>query len=379
MILHIVPAFGIEATEPCCGGVAPRLCEALIAAGVNTTLAVLDWNPSIELPTYVRRFPLAVGLRRLGHSPAMARWLMEQTHSGRVDLIHSHGLWMMPNVYPAWLRRDSSCRLLVSPHGTVSDWALNHHWLRKRLFWHLAQAQTLRRGDAFHAATDREYEELRRLGFHQPIAVVPNGVEIPPFVKSRRWPVRRLLYFGRIHKIKGIDILVRAWHSVQKRFPNWELVIAGPDDGGYLKRYQKLVCKLKVERVNFLGPKYGEAKLELYHSASLYVLPSHSENFGNTVAEALAAGIPAIVTKGAPWSGLIEHDAGWWIDVGLDPLIDCLEKALSLPEERLQEMGLNGRTWMAEEFSWIAITRQMIEFYSWLCGRGERPSFVRLD
>jgi len=124
---------------------------------------------------------------------------------------------------------------------------------------------------------------------------------------------------------------------------------------------------------------YGDAKLALYRLASLYVLPTHSENFGLTVAEALAAGTPVIVTKGAPWSRLTQEDAGWWIGIGVEPLVACLRNALVLSEERLAEMGRKGRAWMAREFSWDAIGRQMAGFYEWLCGRGPRPACVRED
>jgi glycosyltransferase involved in cell wall biosynthesis len=126
--------------------------------------------------------------------------------------------------------------------------------------------------------------------------------------------------------------------------------------------------------VSFSGPVYGEEKLALYHSAHLYVLPAHSENFAMTVAEALAAGTPAIVSRGAPWGGLAENDSGWWIDIGVDPLVACLEEALALPHARLAEMGENGRTWMAREFSWEVIGLQMKVFYEFLLGCAPRPA-----
>ncbi|GIW56237.1 MAG: hypothetical protein KatS3mg082_2641 [Nitrospiraceae bacterium] len=151
--IHTLAAIGIEASGPCY--TVPRLCEALIAAGVETTLAVLDWVPGVAAPDYVKRFPLGWGSRRLGRSPAMARWLIEQVRSGRVKVIHSHGLWMMPNVYPGWARKVADVRLVVSPRGTLSEWALNHHAVRKRIVWRLFQAQALERADCFHA-TRRE-------------------------------------------------------------------------------------------------------------------------------------------------------------------------------------------------------------------------------
>lgn len=377
MIVHTLSAIGIEASGPCY--TVPRLCEALIAAGVATTLAVLDWVPGVAAPEYVKRFPLGWGPRRLGCSPAMARWLVEQARSGEAEVIHNHGLWMMPNVYPGWARKAGDVRLVVSPRGTLSDWALNHHALRKRIFWALLQRQTLERADCVHATADGEYEAIRRLGFRQPVAVLPNGIDIPPYEKPPAGTRRRLLYLGRIHKQKGIDLLLRAWRAVAPKFPDWDLIIAGPDDGGYLPEYQRLAADLGVERVSFPGPVYGEEKLRMYRSADLYVLPTYSDNFAVTVAEALVAGTPAIVSKGAPWSGLQEEGAGWWVEIGVEPLVAALETALAQPPEVLRAMGARGRAWMVRDYSWKAIGQQMAAVYRWLLGEGERPSCVRTE
>jgi len=376
-VIHTLGAVGIEASGPCYS--VPRLCEALIRAGVETTLAVLDWIPGIAAPDYVKRFPLGFGPRRLGRSPAMAEWLMERVRSGAVEIIHSHGLWMMPNVYPGWARKAGGVRLVVSPRGTLSEWALNHHGARKRIFWLLLQRQALARADCFHVTAESEREEVRRLGFRRPVAVLPNGIDVPPYEKPAPGPRRRLVYLGRLHKKKGIDLLLQAWRVVAPKFPEWELIIAGPDDGGYLDDMRRLAGDRGLERVSFPGPVYGEDKLRMYRSADLYVLPTHSDNFALTVAEALAAGTPAIVSKGAPWSGLEKEGAGWWVEIGLDPLVAALETALAEPPEVLRAMGARGREWMVREYSWEAIGRQMASVYRWLCGQGGRPPCVRRD
>ena len=375
--IHTLPAIGIEGSGPCYS--VPRLCEALMRAGVETTLAVLDWIPGIAAPDYVKRFPLGLGPRRLGRSPAMARWLVERVRRGEVQVIHNHGLWMMPNVYPGWASKVGEVRLVVSPRGMLSEWALNHHGLRKRVFWVLLQRQALARTDCFHVTAESEFEEVRRLGFRQPVAVLPNGIDVPPYEKPAPVPRRRLLYLGRIHKKKGIDLLLQAWRAVAPKFPEWELIIAGPDDGGYLGEMRRLAGDLGLERVSFHGPVYGEDKLRLYRSADLYVLPTYSDNFALTVAEALATGTPAIVSKGAPWSGLEKEGAGWWAEIGLDSLVTALETALAEPPEVLRAMGARGHGWMVREYSWEAIGRQMASVYRWLCGQAERPPCVRTE
>jgi len=223
------------------------------------------------------------------------------------------------------------------------------------------------------------------MGFRQPVAVIPNGIDIPDLSLKRCGGSRNLLFLGRIHPIKGLDLLLPAWRAVQDRFPEWRLVVAGNDDGyygksGYLNELRTLAQELNLQRVAFVGQLRGLNKLSAYRDADLFVLPSYSENFGMTVAEALAAGTPAIVTHGAPWEGLNQHNAGWWIEVGKDSLVACLEDALARPHDALAEMGLRGRTWMQQEFSWPYVAHRMVETYNWLAGnRSTVPAWIHAD
>jgi glycosyltransferase involved in cell wall biosynthesis len=366
-MIHVVPAVSEEASGPSYS--VPRLCESLIAAGADVQLAALEWGSTrVPLP-YLKTFPSGPGPRRLGVSPKMRRWLNDQAASGRMEIMHSHSLWMMPNVYPGQAcRQEGRCRLVVSPRGTLSSWALGQNALQKRIFWRWIQEPALRVASCFHATAETECEDLRRLGFTQPVCMLPNGIDLPPLIRGTHDGRRQLLFLGRIHPQKGVEVLLRAWQVVAGRFPEWELRIAGPEQRGYLARMQALAAQLRLERIEFSGPAYGEAKLRAYRQASLFVLATYSESFGVTVAEALAAGTPAIVTQGAPWAGLVEQGAGWWIEMGLDPLVACLE----------QEMGRAGHAWMQRDFSWQRIGAQFLATYGWLLHGGDPPPCVRL-
>ena len=179
--------------------------------------------------------------------------------------------------------------------------------------------------------------------------------------------------------MKGVDVLLQSWRRVEDRFRDWDLHILGPDNGGYLSAMKSLATELKLKRVTFGGPVFGQDKVKAYQEASLFVLPSHSENFGMTVAESLAAGTPAIVTKGAPWGGLETHQAGWWVDPGVDSLTACLEVALARSSESLEAMGRAGREWMVRDHSWEHLGLQMAETYRWLLQGGEPPKWVRVE
>jgi glycosyltransferase involved in cell wall biosynthesis len=289
---------------------------------------------------------------------------------------------MMPNVYPGQAARRHRLPLVVSPRGTLSAWAFSSGSRIKRLFWPALQRPALAATSCFHATAQSEYEDIRRMGFPQPVAIIPNGIDIPGLPAKVVRPHRTLLFLGRIHPIKGLDMLLPAWRAVQDRFPDWQLRIVGPDNGGYLSQMQRMVVDLRLKRIEFCGALYGEQKWTAYRQADLFVLPTYSENFGMAVAEALASGTPAIVSKGAPWPGLVRQGAGWWVDIGMDPLVACLENALARPATELAKMGSRGRTWMETEYSWRQVGLQMATTYRWILGEQEadsKPAWIMLD
>ena len=374
--VHVVPSIANEASGPSYS--VPSLCRALGSAGAAVELHVLAPAPASDSGgVEVHQHAWWPILRRLGISPAMKRAL--RAAAERSEIMHSHSLWMMPNIYPAWAVRGTACRLVASPRGTLSRWALRHHRWRKRVMWLLHQRRAIRAAALLHATSASEHDDIRRMGLRAPVAVIPNGIDIPDTCECGADPGgrRRLLYLGRIHPIKGIDDLLRAWRNVQASFEGWDLHITGPDNEGFVGRMKELAAELGAERVTFTGPAYGAEKSRAYAEADLYVLPTHSENFGMTVAEALAHATPAIVTRGAPWDGLETNDCGWWIDIGEGPLTECLRNALAASSEDLRARGLRGREWMERDFSWERIASMMLETYEWLLGGGAAPEWVR--
>ncbi|MDP1614646.1 MAG: glycosyltransferase, partial [Methylococcales bacterium] len=232
-IIHIVPAISDEASGPSYSVV--RLCESLVEEGNTITLAALDWTQMATPPAFLNRFPLGKGPRKLGRSPAMYSWLSGQAESHSVSLIHNHSLWMMPNVYSGQVAKRNSIPLVVSPRGTLSEWAMQSGSIVKKVFWPTLQRPALAATSCFHATAESEYEDIRRMGFRQPVAVIPNGIDIPDLLPKVNSETRTLLFLGRIHPIKGLDMLLTAWQAVQSRFPDWRLQIVGPDNNGYLK------------------------------------------------------------------------------------------------------------------------------------------------
>jgi glycosyltransferase involved in cell wall biosynthesis len=297
------------------------------------------------------------------------------------DVIHSHGLWLMPNIYPAWAARRTGRPLIVSPRGMLGKAALRFSRFRKRAFWFALQASALRRTSCLHATSYKEYRDFRAAGLRQPVAVIPNGIDIPvqsPGAK-RTTDLRTVLFLGRLHPKKGLDQLIAAWARLEAKYADWQLDIVGPQDGDYANTLQRMIRVNALSRARLVGPLYGDEKGRAYEAADLFVLPTLDDNFAMTVAEALAHGTPVISTKGAPWQGLDAHGCGWWIDHGIDALASALDQAMRLDRECLADLGQAGRDWMQRDFSWDAIARTMVSVYRWLAGHGEPPSCVIMD
>ena len=235
--------------------------------------------------------------------------------------------------------------------------------------------------DCFHVTAVSELEDLRALGYSQPVAVVSNGVDIPPHDrrKFRGEGEFTVLFLARLHPIKGLEDLLRAWARLEEKHKGEiRLIVAGPDENGYGVKMEALASELGLRGVSFAGAVFGAEKSALYESADIYVLPTHSENFGLTVAEALAHRTPVVTTKGAPWEGVVEHRCGWWIDRGVEPLVEALDTSIQMERDTLSEMGSRGYDWMAEDFSWGSVARRMQCVYRWLEGDGSRPDFVKV-
>jgi glycosyltransferase involved in cell wall biosynthesis len=324
-----------------------------------------------------RGFPVLRGLR---HSSALARSLGEAAPSA--DIIHNHGLWLMPNVQAGWTARALERPLVVSPRGMLAPAALTFSRLKKRTFWALLQGPALRGAACFHATSEQEYDEIRAFGIAHPVAIIRNGIDIAD-VSGEQSVVpateRTILSLGRLHPKKGLDRLLQAWVRIEPHHPDWHLRIVGPAERSHDDELRGLSATLGLKRVSIEGPIYGEAKSSAYRDADLFVLSTLNENFGVTVAEALAAGTPVISTKGAPWAGLETEKCGWWIDHGVEPLAAALDRAMTMPREALSAMGGNGRTWMARDFSWDRVAAEMLAVYRWLARGTEAPATVRFD
>ncbi len=283
-----------------------------------------------------------------------------------IDVIHLHGMWSPYLAVAALVAHIKRIPLVISPHGCLEPWALDYKKIKKNLALKTYQGMVLRAASLFVATANQEAESIRRLGHYQPVAIIPNGVDVAVLAKPESPASRKIILFlSRIHPKKGLLDLVEAWSM--SRQPEWKIVIAGGDEGGYREVVEALIqAKGLQSDFEFTGFVDGLRKQSCFDSATLFILPTYSENFGIAIAEALANELPVITTTGAPWSDLVEHRCGWWVAPGVHGVTDALIAAMACTSDELRAMGKRGRELVINKYSWSHIGVTGLEVSNWL-------------
>jgi len=237
-----------------------------------------------------------------------------------------------------------------------------------------------------------EYESIRSYGLRNPVAVIPNGVNYNISTQEwnefgehffARYPELKgkkiLLFLSRLSWEKGLPLLADSWGRLARQFPEWHLVIAGAGTKQYEVDIKNQFIKKGVSKqITWTGLLKGNDKFGAFGAAELFILPTHSENFGIAVAEALAAGVPAITTHGAPWKELSDNKCGWWVPINIDDITAALYEGMAMSIEERRAMGARGRRLISDKYIWPAIGSQMGDVYKWLLGQADMPSCVIL-
>jgi glycosyltransferase involved in cell wall biosynthesis len=363
-VLHVAPSFypatqyggPIWSTYALCNALAGRddislrvLTTDTAAPGSSDRLPVVSF-PEIYPPGYEVYFTrrligrdVSPGLlARLGNMVAWA------------DVVQLTGTYSFPTIPTLLACRVLGKPLVWSPRGALQA---SHEWpdaqrpILKRSFEAVCRRVKPRRCVLHATAEVEKAASCARLPEFD-AAIIPNAVDYPTELPTRTWvPDRalRLMFISRIDPKKGLDRLLRALPSLKAQTT---LDIYGTGEAGYVRALQKLASDLGVaNRIRFHGHVDGDAKRDAFLNADLFVLPTHSENFGMVVAEALAHGVPAVVTHGAPWKELDERGCGRWVENSVSAVAGAIEE---LRHADLANMGAKGRSWMAADFSWEA-------------------------
>lgn len=375
-ILHSIPSFGLKSggTSTCTYDLLSALNHQSCPADVLTLNLQNTLDKIIgEGEAWIKALPFDARTPfQFSHN--LKQFLLEE----RIyDLYHTNGLWLYCNHITASIARKKDKPYLISPHGMLYPQALSRSSWKKVLMRKFCFDDDLARAACIHVTCVEEMDYYRRLGFENPVAVIPNLVSFSGIDKiMRRNGVFRIGFLGRIHPIKNIDVLIKAWSKVNTS--GCELVLVGDGEKSYVDRLKGLVLDLNLSNVLFTGFLQGKEKQQMIASFDYQVLPSQSENFGMVVPEALIQGVPVIASKGTPWEELNTHRCGWWVDNDVDTLAATICKALNTSEEERLVMGERGKQLIKDNYSVEMVAGKMKRLYEWILYGGEKPEFVYL-
>ena len=355
----------------------PALCEA-VSNNIDTHLHTAGKSNLVFKPSFkVHEYRIDFMLKSILSSQKFKSGLKKLTTDG--DIIHTHGLWRMPHIYSLSVKKRKNIKIVNSPKGSFAKEALSVSRYKKILFNIFSnQNKMLSNCDAFHATSLKEKDEIRSLGYKQPIAVIPEGIDIPKEKKTNFTREKtKFLYLGRIHPIKGLDLLIKTWSRIELENKNCTLEICGYyEDISYYKFLQDLIKKFGLKNISFTDKVSGLKKQEKYLSNDVFIIPSQSENFGLVIAEAMSYGLPVIVSEETPWHVVKKNNYGWVVSLNQDDIYSAILAANSLNKNDLKNMGQLGRTYIKDYFSWDVLGKDYLAFYDWVRNGGSTPSFM---
>ena len=292
-----------------------------------------------------------------------------------VDLVHVHGMWLYPTILGCPILRQIQKPYVISPHGSLMNGALRHGRLKKLVALALFERRNVESAKAVAVTSKPELDELRSIGFTTralvvPLAVAPAALEFFSSGRSQEEflarRIRTILCVSRFHSQKRLIELVGIFGELAADHREWRLRIAGPDsERGYRAKVISAATKSGFgDRIAVESALHGERLWRAYLDSDLFVLPSAFESFGLVLGEALASGMPAIATRGAPWPQLADGECGWWADTSVPSLRVTIAEAMDTPPLQLFAMGKRGARIVSDHFSIAALGRRLGELYA---------------
>jgi glycosyltransferase involved in cell wall biosynthesis len=376
-IVHVTPYYSPAAEWGGPVRSVAMLAEATLRAGAEVEVVTTNARGAAHLPQEPPVTQDVAGVpvtycqahgppRRFFFSPELAPELRRRLSGA--DVVHIHGIFTYPVVAAARLCERHDVPYVVSPRGSLDPWALRQKRLKKAAYMLLLERRTLLRAALLHFTAEDERRTAPAQFRGRPYAVVPNCLELEPLLGLERAeaeaPVPEVLILGRIHVMKGFDVLIPAVRRLVDAGSPLRLVVAGNDEGGYRAKVEQLVSKHRLEGcVSFLGEVSGERKELALRRASLLVAPSYRENFGMAIAEAMAAGLPVVVSdRVGIGPDIAECGAGLIVRVESRAVAGALARLLSEPALRVA-MGRRGREMVRARYSGPALAQAMLAAY----------------
>ncbi len=369
----------------------PALAEQLAALGHEVTIFTTNANGDVDLdvPTdkpvevdglSVHYFRRSSGLSgRYFYAPDLGRACRKDV--AKHDIVYVSATWTYPFVAAGWSARHAEVPYVVCPRGSFMEWSMGRKWLKKRIYLQLVERRFTEAASAIHCTSEMELEQIKHWKFKSPAVLIPNGVDLRPFQSlPPKGSLRQALgipasapvslYVGRMHVMKRIDRTVEAFSSVVRTLPDAHMILVGPDEDGSGERARRWVTQHGLsDRVHFTGGLTGNQLLQAYVDSDLLVLLSHRENFGMVVVEAMAAGLPVLVSSNVGLGSDVQN-AGAGVVVDADsPEVEAAWLDLLKSQNQHTDMANAARQIAQSRFSSEAAAQQMSDLFERIIDR----------
>lgn len=348
-----------------------------IAGGTSTYMQVLGKElgklAEVHIITHASENPLPIDNCKIhyvsGYNPLKGSFKIEINKlfdDINPDVVHINCCWMPACALVQRMAQKRNIKVVLTPHGMLEPWIIKrHYWTRKVPALLLFQKSAVKKADCLQATAESEKQNLLKLGYNSNIKIVKLGIDAESIAMKTSWKkTKQLLFLSRVHVKKGINYLIEAADILREELEGYKILVAGEGDAEYVASLKQQIMDKGLQNIiQLIGGVYGDKKWELFQTSDFFVLPTHSENFGLAIAESLASGTPVITTVGTPWNDLNSSNAGAWIEIGTQPLVETLRRFLSLSDGELETMGKNGRKLIETKYSAKVMAEEMMKVY----------------
>ena len=379
-ILIVIPALGNVY-----GGTSKivlELAESIGKLGVNVDVVAtnangektldVDLNQWIIQNHYRVRYFSYLDFLDYKFTLSMSQWLFSNVSS--YNLVHTHAIFSYPVLVAYWMCQLHKIPYLATPHGMLEPWALAYKIWKKKLYFNWLEKPALQKASAIQMLASTEAEGIKNLDLKPPLVIVPNGIHredfasLPdPEIFDQQFPETRnkrlIIFLGRIDPKKGLDLLAPAFAQAYQKFPDTHLIIAGPDNTGFLPTAESYFIEAGCSHaVTFTGMLTGDIKYAALAAAKIYVAPSYSEGFSMSVLEGMAAGLPCVITTGCNFPEAGEAEVATIVNIDVGSIAKAIIHLLE-DDQQAKNMGYRARQFILDNYTWDKIALKMVSVY----------------
>ena len=380
-ILVVVPALGSVYGGPSKSVV--ELTQALGNRGIDIDLVTTNANGSDSLDVPLNCW-IAKEFYRIQYFPywaikdykisfSLTKWLWNNVKN--YDLVHTNAIFSYAILPAYWACQKDRVPYIVTPRGMLEPWALSYKAWKKRFYYRFLEKPALNRANAIQMLASTEAKRTESLNLKAPFTIVPNGIHrqdfeplVSPELFYQKFPETKnkqlIIFLGRIDPKKGLDLLANAMGKIHDQFSQAHLVIAGPDNIGFLNTAKNYFSEAGcLDKVTFTGILTGRLKYSALSAAEIYVAPSYSEGFSMSVLEGMASGLSCVITTGCNFPEAAEVNAAYVVDIDAEKIANALTKCLQNSQEA-KAMGERARKLILEQYTWDSIATKLIDVYA---------------